>query len=338
MRAGRPSSVLHPNASDPDLNPDPACRRRPPPPSPRCQPLPAPPLAPVPAAARPPPRPGASRCPLHPRCGLGQLTSLTPAAVIQRDFNPVALQSCHNGGKLAADSQEDGTPPSPAPPLLSPPPLDNSGSNPPAPHASVVLETSCPSEGPAEGDRCVGTCHPPPVPPRPHPLLPRVADKDNCPASDGMMDVVGLLDSLMEVPAGDRKGERLPFQIFPDPVEVVLGTEEGSLGCPQEKERLPSIVVEPTDVSEVESGELRWPPEDMDFQDEEDLFLEQCVPPANIADWGDDADEEEEPDEEGEGEESPIIPNTQLHASLIVDEDFRDDTPTLLHDSAPALN
>uniref|UniRef100_A0A671V2V5 LBH domain-containing protein n=1 Tax=Sparus aurata TaxID=8175 RepID=A0A671V2V5_SPAAU len=52
---------------------------------------------------------------------------------------------------------------------------------------------------------------------------------------------------------------------------------------PDEKERLPSIVVEPTELSEVESGELRWPPENMEMEeDEEDLFLEQCIPPANI--------------------------------------------------------
>ncbi|XP_011488992.1 protein LBH isoform X2 [Oryzias latipes] len=31
---------------------------------------------------------------------------------------------------------------------------------------------------------------------------------------------------------------------------------------PKLSKRLPSIVVEPTDAAEVESGELRWPPED----------------------------------------------------------------------------
>lgn len=67
-----------------------------------------------------------------------------------------------------------------------------------------------------------------------------------------------------------------------------------SLDHEREKERLPSIVVEPTEVSEVESGELRWPPENMDMEeDEEDLFLEQCIPPANIADWGEEEEEEE---------------------------------------------
>lgn len=84
------------------------------------------------------------------------------------------------------------------------------------------------------------------------------------------------------------------FQIFPDPIEIVLGPE-ASLNSPnRDKERLPSIVVEPTEVSEVESGELRWPPENIETEDdEEDLFLEQCIPPANIADWGEDEEEEE---------------------------------------------
>uniref|UniRef100_A0A3B3VHH7 LBH domain-containing protein n=1 Tax=Poecilia latipinna TaxID=48699 RepID=A0A3B3VHH7_9TELE len=68
-----------------------------------------------------------------------------------------------------------------------------------------------------------------------------------------------------------------------------------SLNSPdRDKERLPSIVVEPTEVSEVESGELRWPPENIETEDdEEDLFLEQCIPPANIADWGEDEEKEE---------------------------------------------
>lgn len=86
------------------------------------------------------------------------------------------------------------------------------------------------------------------------------------------------------------------LQIFPVPDEVVLGPETtlNNLDHDHEKERLPSIVVEPTELSEVESGELRWPPENMEMEeDEEDLFLEQCIPPANIADWGEEEDEEE---------------------------------------------
>ncbi|XP_056138814.1 uncharacterized protein lbhl [Lampris incognitus] len=131
------------------------------------------------------------------------------------------------------------------------------------------------------------------------------------------------------------KDNKLPFQIFPDPVEVVLGPES-SLTCldhDHEKERLPSIVVEPTEVNEVESGELRWPPETIDLEeDEEDLFLEQCIPPANIADWGD--------EEEEEVEEKSVILNHQQNSSLIdlQSDAFRDDTPTLPPSSAPAFN
>ncbi|XP_054650194.1 uncharacterized protein lbhl [Dunckerocampus dactyliophorus] len=131
-----------------------------------------------------------------------------------------------------------------------------------------------------------------------------------------------------------RKEQRLPFQIFPDPVEVVLGPETSlsSLGENHEKERLPSIVVEPTEVSEVESGELRWPPENMDEEDEEDLFLEQCIPPANIADWGEDEEEKEE--------KTSVILSQQQGLTLIdlQSDAFRDDTPTLPPSSAPALN
>ncbi|KAJ8400406.1 hypothetical protein AAFF_G00397890 [Aldrovandia affinis] len=216
----------------------------------------------------------------------------------------------HPIGKFVADFRED-TLTRPTPP-------------PPDPFSIVItLETSCPPVGPTEGDCCDG-CHPLPAPPLPPAPILAVAQEHTCPAIDRVMEVM----MPQEVPAENRKGERLPFQIFPDPVEALLGPD-GSLGSLQQKERLPSIVVEPTDVSEVESGELRWPPEDMDFQDEEDLFLEQCIPPANIADWSEEDEEEEEKDE------GTIITNT--HASLI-DEEFRDDTPTLLHDSAPALN
>uniref|UniRef100_A0A3B3C082 LBH domain-containing protein n=1 Tax=Oryzias melastigma TaxID=30732 RepID=A0A3B3C082_ORYME len=68
------------------------------------------------------------------------------------------------------------------------------------------------------------------------------------------------------------------IQIFPEPVESSQRSETSlnSLDHNHQKERLPSIVVEPTELSEVESGELRWPPENLDMEDdEEDLFLEQ---------------------------------------------------------------
>ncbi|XP_053356723.1 uncharacterized protein lbhl isoform X1 [Clarias gariepinus] len=150
--------------------------------------------------------------------------------------------------------------------------------------------------------------------------------EDACISTQGSVENSRPQDLVMyELPL-QKQRERVPFQIFPDPVEVVLGTE-GTLGCVlQGKERLPSIVVEPTDISEVESGELRWPPENEDSEDE-DLFLEQCIPPANIADWG----EEDE-------DESIIISNQSSNSLLALQsEDFRDDTLTLPPENLPAL-
>ncbi|XP_061734754.1 uncharacterized protein lbhl isoform X3 [Nerophis ophidion] len=168
-------------------------------------------------------------------------------------------------------------------------------------------------------------------------------------ANERGMDIGGQESNRDDL---QRKEQRLPFQvyhsfeclplviqIFPDPVEVVLGPETSlnSLSRNHERERLPSIVVEPTEVSEVESGELRWPPEniDMDEEDEEDLFLEQCIPPANIADWGEEDEEEEE-----EEEETSVILSEQQGLTLIdlQSDAFRDDTPTLPPSSAPAFN
>ncbi|CAB1349062.1 unnamed protein product [Coregonus sp. 'balchen'] len=158
--------------------------------------------------------------------------------------------------------------------------------------------------------------------------------EDFCLTTEGGMEVLGAQESSMGEMSPQRNNEnRLPFQIFPDPVEVSL-SPEGSPNhlqqfSPSEKERLPSIVVEPTDMSEVESGELRWPPEDMDFcsEEDEDLFLEQCIPPANIADWG-------------EEEETSVVINHQQNTSLIdlQSDVFRDETPILPPCSSPALN
>ncbi|TRY59330.1 hypothetical protein DNTS_033557, partial [Danionella cerebrum] len=47
--------------------------------------------------------------------------------------------------------------------------------------------------------------------------------------------------------------QNISFQIFPDSHERF----------PKLSKRLPSIVVEPTESGEVESGELRWPPDDL---------------------------------------------------------------------------
>uniref|UniRef100_A0A667WY26 LBH domain-containing protein n=1 Tax=Myripristis murdjan TaxID=586833 RepID=A0A667WY26_9TELE len=61
-----------------------------------------------------------------------------------------------------------------------------------------------------------------------------------------MITTLGQVDSPMEESPVQRRGSRA-YQIFP---EINMDTEE----------RLPSIVVEPTEQSELESGELCWPP------------------------------------------------------------------------------
>ncbi|POI34120.1 hypothetical protein CIB84_002127 [Bambusicola thoracicus] len=59
--------------------------------------------------------------------------------------------------------------------------------------------------------------------------------------------------------------------------------EEFALGQPPEEEggpssqRLPSIVVEPTESGEVESGELRWPPDDLKSAEDKGLHGDQRV-------------------------------------------------------------
>ncbi|KAF1393834.1 hypothetical protein PFLUV_G00020170 [Perca fluviatilis] len=208
-------------------------------------------------------------------------------------------------------------------------------------NACFALEAKSLAEGSAEGE-CCESCSPPPAPLLVSPVLtveePGFTTVRLC--QDGEDICLTASEGYMEEMSGDpncedmqRKDQRLPFQIFPDPVEVVRGPET-TLNCldhDHAKERLPSIVVEPTEVSEVESGELRWPPENMDMEeDEEDLFLEQCIPPANIADWG----------EEEEEEETSVILNQQQGLTLIdlQSDAFRDDTPTLPPSSAPALN
>ncbi|KAL4647375.1 hypothetical protein GN956_G8593 [Arapaima gigas] len=182
------------------------------------------------------------------------------------------------------------------------------------PPSRVDLETSCSTAGVWVEECCAHSSLPPALPLLPT-MGPTVTNNDSCMEDDGVMKSQGFQDSTMEESLLRRKEDRMPFQIFPAPVDQEPDVE-GSLCQPPERERLPSIVVEPTDSSEVESGELRWPPEDVDQEDDEDLFLEQCIPPANIADWAND-----EEDEEGQNE-----------------EEFQDDAPVLLPDSGPALN
>ncbi|XP_056282955.1 protein LBH [Pseudoliparis swirei] len=69
--------------------------------------------------------------------------------------------------------------------------------------------------------------------------------------------------------------DRLSFQIFPDPSDFER--------CCKLKDRLPSIVVEPTE-GEVESGELRWPPEEFLIIEEEDEEEQQAAQAQNNGD------------------------------------------------------
>ncbi|XP_047248996.1 protein LBH-like isoform X1 [Girardinichthys multiradiatus] len=67
-----------------------------------------------------------------------------------------------------------------------------------------------------------------------------------------MADVMNSLEPGTEDFSGGA-GEQDSFeQILPDTHERY----------PKLTKRLPSIVVEPTDAAEVESGELRWPPDE----------------------------------------------------------------------------
>ncbi|XP_064195801.1 protein LBH-like [Anguilla rostrata] len=71
------------------------------------------------------------------------------------------------------------------------------------------------------------------------------------------------MEDLHHSPSEDRPS----YQIFPDPSDFER--------CCKLKDRLPSIVVEPTE-GEVESGELRWPPEDFLVGEEEEEEVGEC--------------------------------------------------------------
>ncbi|NWI45620.1 LBH protein, partial [Picathartes gymnocephalus] len=75
-----------------------------------------------------------------------------------------------------------------------------------------------------------------------------------------------MTEVMMSTPAMDEIGlsprkDGLSYQIFPDPSDF-------DRYC-KLKDRLPSIVVEPTE-GDVESGELRWPPEEFLVQEEDE--------------------------------------------------------------------
>ncbi|XP_074144356.1 protein LBH isoform X2 [Sminthopsis crassicaudata] len=74
-----------------------------------------------------------------------------------------------------------------------------------------------------------------------------------------MTEVMMSTPSMDEIGLNTRK-DGISYQIFPDPSDF-------DRYC-KLKDRLPSIVVEPTE-GEVESGELRWPPEEFLVQEDE---------------------------------------------------------------------
>nr|XP_029543753.1 protein LBH-like isoform X1 [Oncorhynchus nerka] len=80
------------------------------------------------------------------------------------------------------------------------------------------------------------------------------------PSGDDMTEVMISSTPMEDIRLSPSK-DRLSFQIFPDPSDFER--------CCKLKDRLPSIVVEPTE-GEVESGELRWPPEEFIVSEEEE--------------------------------------------------------------------
>ena len=82
-----------------------------------------------------------------------------------------------------------------------------------------------------------------------------------------MTEVMMNAPSTEEIGLSPRK-DGLSYQIFPDPSDFDR--------CCKLKDRLPSIVVEPTE-GEVESGELRWPPEEFLVQEDEQDNCEETT-------------------------------------------------------------
>eukprot|EP00073_Rattus_norvegicus_P036849 XP_008762755.1 PREDICTED: protein LBH isoform X1 [Rattus norvegicus] len=82
-----------------------------------------------------------------------------------------------------------------------------------------------------------------------------------------MTEVMMNAPSMEEIGLSPRK-DGLSYQIFPDPSDFDR--------CCKLKDRLPSIVVEPTE-GEVESGELRWPPEEFLVQEDEQDNCEETT-------------------------------------------------------------
>ncbi|KAK7133275.1 hypothetical protein R3I94_015221 [Phoxinus phoxinus] len=76
-----------------------------------------------------------------------------------------------------------------------------------------------------------------------------------------MTDVMNSCDSAVGDynVSGASEEQNISLQVFPDSHERF----------PKLSKRLPSIVVEPTESGEVESGELRWPPDDLSPTDDQ---------------------------------------------------------------------
>ncbi|XP_019962816.1 protein LBH [Paralichthys olivaceus] len=79
------------------------------------------------------------------------------------------------------------------------------------------------------------------------------------PASHSMSTILSQVESQMDDSSVQRRGSRA-YQIFP---EANKNEDSDSSSYPEDflyrRERLPSIVVEPTEHSELESRELHWP-------------------------------------------------------------------------------
>lgn len=103
-------------------------------------------------------------------------------------------------------------------------------------------------------------------PPPPPPAAAEPPGPLNTPLFIGRMtEVMSGCEPVMEDFTLNQTSEEgsLPFQIFPD-------SQEKSERYPKMTKRLPSIVIEPTEGGDVESGELRWPPDEMNLLEDEE--------------------------------------------------------------------
>ncbi|XP_061116042.1 protein LBH [Conger conger] len=114
-----------------------------------------------------------------------------------------------------------------------------------------------------------------------------------------MTEVMNTCEPGMEdfsVPAATGNPS-ISFQIFPDSHERY----------PKLSKRLPSIVVEPTESGEVESGELRWPPDDLSSADIPGETPPPCCSQASPPKHSQMTDKELSPDsEDSQGEAGAV--------------------------------